>query len=218
MERAYHIEEMRIPWGWRVIAMRSLVALALASFPLVSSFALTVRTKSDLRRWETVTDRSQPLSWAWEGAADATVLTFSNRLTHAVSSATVSRAAGAMRGSCPHPVADTSDETLVVATLVQTASGVEVAREMAELAYVPGAGGGAITVRPKACREWTRVRKPRVAAYDARWWDVAGPSGYEVIWAKPCGSHRVVREFAGTGVVDETVLKFGRPGLLLSIR
>ena len=192
--------------------------LGMSVFVPCTSSALTVRAKSDLRLWETVTDRSQPLSWTWEGASDAAVLTFSNRLTRTVTSVTVPRAAGAMRGSCPHPVADTSGETLVVATLVQTAGGVEVEREKAELAYVPGAGGGAITVRSKAGREWNRVHQRRLAAYDASWWDVEGPSGYEVIWAKPCGPHRVVREFAGTGVVDETVLKFGRPGLLLSIR
>ena len=202
------------------IRVKDMLSLLLGMSVLIpcTSSALTVRGKSDLRRWETVTDRSQPLSWAWEGAADAATLTFSNRLTRAVSSAAVPRAAGAMRGSCPHPVADPSGETLVVATLVQTAGGVEVEREKAELAYVPGAGGGAITVRSKAGREWNRVRQPRLAAYDASWWDVGGPSGYEVIWAEPCGPHCVVREFAGAGVVDETVLRFGTPGLLLSIR
>ena len=203
------------------IRVKDMLSLLLGMSVLIpcTSSALTVRGKSDLRRWETVTDRSQPLSWAWEGAADAATLTFSIRLTRAVSSAAVPRAAGAMCGSCPHPVADPSDEALVVATLVQTAGGDEVAHETAELAYVPGAvAAQGIVVRAKADHEWGRVRQPRLAAYDASWWGVEGPSGYEVIWAKPCGSHRVVREFAGTGVVDETVLKFGRPGLLLSIR
>ena len=203
------------------IRVKDMLSLLLGMSVLIpcTSSALTVRGKSDLRRWETVTDRSQPLSWAWEGASDAAVLTFSNRLTHAVSSATVSRAAGAMRGSCPHPVADTSAEALIVATLVQTAGGVECAQETAELAYVPGAvAAQGIVVRTKARREWDRVRQPRLAAYDASWWDVGGPSGYEVIWAEPCGPHCVVREFAGAGVVDETVLRFGTPGLLLSIR
>ena len=199
------------------MAVRSLVALFLASFPAVSSFALTVRTKSDLRLWETVTDRLRPLEWSWEGCADEAVLTFSNRLTRTVKSVAVAREAGASRGACDHPVASVTDEALIVATLVQKAGGVEIAHETAELAYVPGAGG-AITVRPKAGREWTRVRKPRVAAYDARWWEVAGPSGYEVLWAELAGPHRVVREFEGAGVVDEAVLTFGIPGFLLLLR
>ena len=62
------------------------------------------------------------------------------------------------------------------------------------------------------------VRDPRRAGFDARWWDVTGPSGYEVIWAEPPGSHAVVREFEGAGVVDEAVLKFGMPGFLLLLR
>lgn len=199
------------------MAVRSLVALFLVSFLAVSSFALTVRTKSDLRLWETVTERANPLAWTWEDGADEAELTFSNRLTRTVSSVTVAREPNATRGSCPHPAVPADDEALVIATLVQKAGGIEVAREMSELAYVPGAGG-AITVRPKAGREWTRVRKPRVAAYDARWWEVAGPSGYEVIWAVPSGEHAVVREFEGAGVVDEAVLTFGIPGFLLLLR
>ena len=180
--------------------------------------ALTVRTKSEMRQWETVTDHSRPLAWSWEAGADKAVLTFSNRLTQAVSSVMVPRTAGALRGSCDHPVAETTDEALVVATLVQTAGGVEIARETAELAYVPGVAGGAITVRTKASREWMRVREPRLAGYDARWWNVPGPSGYEVVWAVPAGPHRIVREFEDAGIVDEAVLKFGLLGLVVLFR
>lgn len=66
------------------MAVRSLVALFLVSFPAVSSFALTVRTKSDLRLWETVTERANPLAWTWEDGADEAKLAFSNRLTRTV--------------------------------------------------------------------------------------------------------------------------------------
>ena len=181
-----------------------------------------MRAKSDLRLWETVTDRSRPLAWSWEAGADKAVLTFSNRLTQAVSSVTVPRTAGALRGSCDHPVAETTDEGLVVATLVQTTGGVEIARETAELAYVPGVSGGAVaspmTVRTKAERDWWRVRRPRLAAFDARWWDRSGPSGYDVLWAEPPGPHAVVRAFEGVGVVDEVMLKFGMPGFWLICR
>ena len=105
-----------------------------------------------------------------------------------------------------------------VATLVQKAGGVEIARETAELAYVPGVAGGAIIVRTKASCEWLRVREPRLEGYDARWWNVPGPSGYEVIWMEPPGSHAVVRAFEGVGVVDEVMLKFGMPGFWLICR
>lgn len=190
----------------------------LEAFAPCEAFAETVRTKSDLRLWETVTDRSRPLSWSWEDEADMAELTFSNRLTRAVKSVTVVREAGALRGVCDHPGAAATDGALVAATLVQSAGGVEIARETAELAYVPGVAGGAITVRAKASREWGCVREPRLAGYDARWWNVAGTSGYEVIWAAPHGSHRVVREFEDVGVVDEAVLKFGLLGFQLLIQ
>lgn len=190
----------------------------LGTFAACEVSAVTVRAKTDLRLWETVTDRLRPLEWSWEGCADEAVLTFSNRLTRTVKSVAVAREAGASRGACDHPVASVTDEALIVATLVQKAGGVEIAHETAELAYVPGVAGGAISVRTKKNREWMRVREPRVAAYDARWWEVAGPSGYEVIWTVPAGAHAVVREFEGTGVVDETVLKFGIPGFLLLFR
>lgn len=190
----------------------------LVAFATCDASAVTVRAKTDLRQWETVTDRLRPLEWSWEGCADEAVLTFSNRLTRTVKSVAVAREAGASRGACDHPVASVTDEALVVAILVQTAGGVEIARETAELAYLPGAAGGAITVRTKADREWRRVRVPRLAAYDAGWWHVTGPSGYEVLWAEPIGPHRVVREFEGLGVMDEAVLKFGMPGCLMMFR
>jgi len=204
-------------------AYRTSVATALgltffAAFLPYRAFAVTVRTKADLRLWETVTDRAGPLSWAWEPNADSARLTFSNRLTQVVSSANVLRTAGATRGNCPHPVPPSAEEALVVATLVQSADGIEISRETAELAYVPGAAGCAMTVRTKADREWRRVRSPRLSAFDARWWNAAGPSGYEVLWTVPAGPHRVVREFEGAGVVDEVVLWFGTLGFLIMLR
>ena len=196
----------------------TLVALTFA----LPTLALTVRAKSDLRLWETVADRARPLSWSWEAGADAAALTFSNQLTRAVWSVTVPRTSGALRGECPHPVPETTDEALVAATLVQTADGVEVARETAELAYVPGVSEDAVaspmTVRTKANRDWWCVRRPRLAAFDARWWDRSGPSGYEVLWGGPPGPHAVERAFEDVGVVDEVTLKFGVSGFWLICR
>ena len=207
-------------WSYRLCVWTLLVWMGGACPRIVS--ALTVRAKSDMRLWETVTDRARPLSWSWEFGADAAVVTFSNRLTKAVSSLDVIRTNGAMRGECPHPALEGTDEGLVITTLVQTADGVEIARETAELAYVPGVSAGAvtapITVRAKTERDWSRVQRPRLAAFDARWWDRSGPSGYEVLWAEPSGSHTVFRAFEGVGVLDEVVMKFGVPGFWLIYR
>jgi len=192
--------------------------LALAVVLPSGASASTVRTKSDRRLWETVTDRSAELSWGWERTADAARLSFFNRLTGVVSSCHVPRTNGAMRGSCAHPVPPATDEALVVATLVQTAGDVEIACATAELAYAPGAAGRSLTVRTKSGRDWWRVRSPQLTAFDARWWNVAGNSGHEVMWATPPGWHRVERAFEGEGVVDECVLKFGTLGFLLLIR
>ena len=169
--------------------------LALALFGVFSAFAVTIRSKSDLRLWETVADRSLPLEWQWEGAADSATVSFSNRLTKACSAMAVVRAAGATRGSCASPVTQPSGETLVDATLVQTAGGVEVAREMATLAYVAGAGGGPITVRALAApeRELVRLQAPRVYAYDPVWLGLDGDSGYDIAWPQYIGLKIILR-------------------------
>ena len=169
--------------------------LAVALFGVCSAFAVTIRAKSDLRLWETVTDRSRPLEWPWEEAADSATLSFSNRLTRACSTMTVVRAAGATRGSCASPVTQPGGETLVDATLVQTVGGVEVARETATLAYVSGAGGGPITVRALAApeRELVRLQEPRVYAYDPAWLGEAGESGYDIAWPQYSGLKIILR-------------------------
>jgi len=200
------------------MAIALMFALASPVGIRAASSTLTVRTKADLRLWETVTDRSASLSWSWMDTADTARLSFSNRLTRAVSTLSVNRVPGEVRGTCPHPVPPETGEALVVATLIQYAGGAEVSRDAAELAYVPGASGRPLTVRTKAARDWWRVPHPRLSAFDARWWDVSGPSGYEVLWARPSGAHRVERAFEGVGVVDETVLWFGSSGFWLLLR
>lgn len=216
------VEIIRAVFPWIVGGALKAGLVVWAVAVVFSASALTVRAKSDMRLWETVTDRARPLSWSWEFGADAAVVTFSNRLTKAVSSLVVIRTNGAMRGECPHPAPEVTDEGLVAATLVQTADGVEVARETAELAYVPGVSAGPvaapITVHTKAARDWGHVQRPSLAAFDARWWDLSGPSGYEVLWAEPPGLHTVVCAFEGVGVVDEVLLKFGLPGFWLIYR
>ncbi len=166
---------------------------------LVSVFACpcpgaTIRTKADLRLWETVTNRSAPLEWPWVDGADSATLAFSNRLTRTTSTIEVVRATGETHGNCAQP-APQSGEALVDATLVQTAGGVEVARETATLAYVAGAGGGPITVRAMASpeRELVRLQEPRVYAYDPAWLGEAGESGYDIAWPQYSGLKIILR-------------------------
>lgn len=157
-----------------------------------SCSAATIRAKSDLRLWETVSDRSAPLCWPWADGAEAATLVFSNRLTRTVSAVTVPRDLGATRGSCVQP-APQAGEAVVDVTLAQTAGGSEVSRETATLAYVCGAGGGPIVVRAKDTREWNRVRAPRVHAFDPVWQGELGDSGYDIAWPLYSGLKIILR-------------------------
>ncbi len=155
---------------------------------------MTIRTKADMRLWQTVPARSAQLEWPWVDGADSATLAFSNRLTRTTSTVVVVRGTGETCGNCAQP-APQSGEALVDATLVQTASGIEVARETATLAYVSGTGGGPITVRALAAleRELVRLQAPRVYAYDPTWLDEAGESGYDIVWPQYIGLKIILR-------------------------
>ena len=159
----------------------ALFQLALASVFSVS--AATIMSKSDLRLWETVADRTLPLKWPWAYGADSATLVFSNRLTRAVSSVTVPRGADEPDGSCAQPAPQAGGESLVDVWLVQKAGAAVVARCSATLAYVNGAGGGPITVRASGTKEWNHVAKTRIFAFDPAWLGQEGDSGYDVIRA-----------------------------------
>ena len=83
--------------------------------------------------------------------------------------------------------------TVVDVTLVQKAGANEVVRESATLAYVAGAGGGPITVRSAAKRDWDHYSEPRVFAVDPAWQGLVGESGYDVAWPKCIGLLMIVR-------------------------
>lgn len=193
------------------------IAALLPLFPLDGS-ALTVRTRADLRYWETVTDRSAPLRWSWEDKADSARLTFCNRLTENSSSVVVERQPGASCGSGSQPSWASVDVAYVDVSLVQLSAGVEIAQQTAVLAYVPGAAGCPLTVRTEQDRDWCRVVRPQLAGFDADWWNVPGPSGYEIFKLPADGQRRFVREFVGAGVVDEVVLVCGKPCFWMSLR
>ena len=176
----------------RILGRLAAVGVAVVSFCPVQTSATIVRTQSDRRLWETVGDRSAPLIWQWENAADFAELVFSNRLTGAVSTVNVARGAEETRGSCAQPSQDR--ETIVDVSLVQKAGGAEVSRETATLAYVDGAGGGPVTVRANpGTREWERVRDPRVYAIDPAWRGESGESGYDIAWPINLGLTIILR-------------------------
>ena len=166
----------------RIIGWRTRLVL-LAAVCAGSAGAATIRSKADRRLWETVDDRAAPLTWPWAAEADEATLVFSNRVTKAVSSVTVSRGGNETHGSCDRS-ASIDGEALVDVTLAQTAGGEEIARESATLAYVSGAGGGPITVRAMGTpeRERARLQEPRVYAFDPIWLGRDGESGYDVAW------------------------------------
>ncbi len=172
------------------IPFETLVALALLC--LTHCHAATIRTKADMRLWETVADRSAPLSWPWEEGADSATLVFSNCVTRAVSSVSVQRVAGEARGSCAQPVPQ-GGEGLFGVTLVQRGGGAEMSRDSASLAYVSGAGGGPITVRAPGTREWKRLPEPRIYAFDPAWQGETGESGYAIAWPECLGMKIIFR-------------------------
>jgi len=166
------------------IAFRIFPALLLLTFlSELSVSAATIRSKSDLRLWETVHDRTIPLRWSWADGADSATLVFSNRVTRAVYSVPLSREENALNGNCAQPVPQTGRESLVDVTLVQKSGDTVVERGNATLAYVDGAGGGPITVRALGTKEWNHVAKTRVFAFDPAWLGQEGDSGYDVIRA-----------------------------------
>ena len=172
-------------------AMRGIAAALLLLCPLAAP-AETVRSKADLRLWQTVYDRSAPLAWPWEDGAKSAALVFSNRVTHAVSSVTVSRTADEPRGECSHPMGP-SGEALVDVTLVQKAGVNEISRESASLAYVSGAGGGPVTVRVLGTHDWRIRLEPRMFAFDPSWLGESGESGYDIAWPNYCGTRFTFR-------------------------
>ena len=159
----------------------------------LSAFAgTTIRSKSDVRLWQTVHDRVTPLEWSWEEGADSATLTFSNRMLRTTSTVEVARGTigadhRAVRGSLG-ALGDRAlpgGETLVDVTLVQSGGGREVARETATLAYVAGVGGEPITVRAAMDtpeRELAKLQTPRVYAFDPAWLGESGDSGYDIAW------------------------------------
>ncbi|MBO6167374.1 MAG: SUMF1/EgtB/PvdO family nonheme iron enzyme [Kiritimatiellae bacterium] len=96
MDKSHQLRRRKAPPATFLRKMRAfgVDALACASFVFLTAAdapAVTIRSKSDMRLWETVSSRSIPLSWQWEEAADSAELVFSNRLTCVVSTVNCNR-------------------------------------------------------------------------------------------------------------------------------
>lgn len=173
--------------------VRAVGGAVLTAFCAIVCSAATIRSKSDMRLWETVQDRSAPLSWPWEEGADSATLVFSNCVSRTVSTTSVRRGAGELRGSCAMPALQ-GGEGLFGVTLVQSGGDAEISRDCAMLAFVSGARGGPITVRADpGSRKWTLVREPRVYAVDPGWLGETGESGYAIAWPELCGFRIIVK-------------------------
>lgn len=177
------------------LSCRTVNAVAAVLLPMFAfaAPAATVRSKADLRLWETAQDRSTPLAWPWADGADAAALAFSNRVTRSAVTVAVPRGEGELRGSCALPAAWSAGDALVDVVLVQTCGGAEIARESATVAYVPGAGGGPVTVRAAGTRDWRRVREARVFADDPSWHGESGEFCWGVAWPNVAGMGIVLR-------------------------
>ena len=170
--------------------VNAVAAVLLLLFAFVAS-AATVRSKADLRLWETAQDRS--LAWPWAAGADTAAIAFSNRVTRSVASVAVSRGEGESRGCCELPAEWSAGDAIVDISLVQTRGGAEVARESATVAFVPGAGGGPVTVRAAGTRDWQKVREARVFADDPSWHGEVGEFNWGVAWPNVCGLGVLIR-------------------------
>ena len=174
------------------MSVRTAGGAILVAFCAIACSAMTIRSKTDMRLWETVADRSAPLSWPWEERADSATLVFSNCVTRTVSSVSVQRVAGEARGSCAQPALQ-GGEGLFGVTLVQRGGDEEISRDSASLAYVSGAGGGPITVRAPGTREWKRLPEPRIYAFDPAWQGETGESDYAIAWPEYLGMKIIFR-------------------------
>ena len=155
--------------------------------------AETIFSKADLRLWQTVYDRYAPIAWPWADGAESATLVFSNRITRVVSSDTVLRGAEETHGHHAHPPVAAGREALYDVTLEQTGGGRTIAREVATLAYVSGAGGGPIAVQVRGSHEWEVFSRPRVHAIDPAWWGESGESGYGVAPPTCSGMYMIFR-------------------------
>lgn len=212
------------------------VILAALSVVAASAVAATVRTKSDLRIWQTAMHPTDPLSWPWEKGADSATVTLSNRLTGAVSQYAVEKSGDEMDGGFVPPQT-LGVEAFFAAELVLFSGSSEVARYAADVAYVNGVAGRAFDVQHSEDRGWSRVRGAKLSTYDAAWLEettnavsatlaantgaaetLPGTSGYLVLKSEEPGEVRFDLGFDDDPDVWTALLRFVASGFMLFVR
>lgn len=212
------------------------IILAAVSAVAASAVAATVRTKSDLRIWQTAMHPTDPLSWPWEKGADSATVTLSNRLTGVVSQYAVEKSGDEMYGEVVPPQTP-GVEAFFAAELVLFSGSSEVACYAADIAYVNGVAGRAFDVQDSADRGWSRVRGARLSTYDAAWLEettnavsatlsadvgaaetLPGTSGYLVLKSEEPGDVQFNLGFDEDPDVWTALLRFCATGFMLFVR
>ncbi len=155
--------------AYRLLLSGLVSAMVAASPHLLSAEGILVRTMEDGRFWQTCLDPSAPLVWPWVIGAESAMLTVSNLTSETVMVATVMRDGDAAYGQFTMDIPQLPVERLFFVALEQSADDVVLQRDAARIAYIPGVGGGAITVRAAKASVWRQSEKVAVFAYDERW-------------------------------------------------
>lgn len=222
--------------------MTRLLVCVFAGIAAVSTFAaesaaINVRNADAARTWQVNLSSGEPIAWPW-GEADAATLVVSNAVEKTEKSYRVSRSGDEPFGSCAIelPFDAATCEHVLVLSLTLTAEEAEVGRMDARIAYLPDV----FAVNRAAGKDWRRLTRPRVFAYDAEWTGaeaeaaeltlaagdqmegvpLAGIAGYDVIDPEGVlgdgfsGSFRAALSFDGSEAFASD-LRFGIPGFLL---
>jgi len=158
--------------------------------PLSAEAGAIIRQTDNARIWQTVLDPSAPLAWPWHGLADSAALSITNEVTGLVSDVVVNRGEGEIRGTYALAGPTDGSEGLFSVALVQYAGETMLSSDFARLAYTPGAGGAAVTVRSTRRVPWRKAGQVAPFAYDAAWCGVSpgDVSSAAVAWSAAEGT------------------------------
>ena len=173
---------------------------------VASASAMTVRSKTDQRIWQTRLNAAEPLRWPWIAGADSATVLFSSLCDGRARTVTVEKQPGDTWGTCGWPSVPCGEERLYDLTLFYRSGEDVIETHTARVALLPGVNGGSgATVRDSSSSEWGSVNvKNPMFAYDAAWVDgdvsaasivrqteggapvetgLSGTSGYDVVSA-----------------------------------
>ena len=225
--------------------MKKILACVLTGIAVTSAFAfeseaINVRNADAARTWQVNLSPGEPIGWPW-GEADAATLVVSNAVEKTERYYQVSRSGDEPFGSCTIdlPSDAAACEYVLILSLTLTAEEAEVGRMNARVANLPDA----FAVNRVGGKDWRRLTRPRVFAYDAEWTGaeaeaaeltlaagdqtegvpLAGIAGYDVIDPEGVlgdgfsGLFRAALSFDGSEAFASD-LRFGIPGFLLMLK